>query len=85
MSRKSLEHTLHDYVCLMLDKYFEQLDNEKPNNVHNMVMREVESALLKSMLVFTKKNQSKAAEFLGLSRSTLRKKLREYDYHIDDK
>lgn len=84
MTRKSLEHTLHEYVCLMLEKYFEQLEDQKPKKVYEMVMTEVESALLKSMLDFTKHNQSKAAEFLGLSRSTLRKKLREHDYHIDE-
>lgn len=84
MTRKSLEHTLHEYVCLMLEKYFEQLEDQKPKKVYEMVMNEVESALLKSMLDFTKQNQSKAAEFLGLSRSTLRKKLREHDYQFDD-
>jgi Fis family transcriptional regulator len=84
MTRKSLEHTLHEYVCLMLDKYFEQLEEQKPKKVYDMVMTEVESALLKSMLDFTKRNQSKAAEFLGLSRSTLRKKLRDHDYNVDE-
>ncbi len=84
MTKKNDDHTLHEYVCLMLNKYFEQLDDQKPKKVYNMVMNEVESALLKSMLNFTKNNQSKAAQFLGLSRSTLRKKLREYDYDVDD-
>ncbi|HEV2614255.1 MAG TPA: helix-turn-helix domain-containing protein [Gammaproteobacteria bacterium] len=84
MTRKSLEHTLHEYVSLMLDKYFEELEEQKPKKVYEMVMTEVESALLKSMLDFTKRNQSKAAEFLGLSRSTLRKKLRDHDYNVDE-
>jgi Fis family transcriptional regulator len=84
MTRKNADHTLHEYVCLMLEKYFEQLEDQKPKKVYTMVMNEVESALLKSMLGFTKNNQSKAAEFLGLSRSTLRKKLREHDYDVDN-
>ena len=84
MTKKNGEHTLHEYVCLMLEKYFQQLEDQKPKKVYKMVMTEVESALLKSMLDFAKGNQSKAAQFLGLSRSTLRKKLREHDYHLDE-
>jgi Fis family transcriptional regulator len=42
-------------------------------------MTEVETPLLMAVLEYTKNNQSKAAEILGLNRGTLRKKLKQYD------
>jgi Fis family transcriptional regulator len=82
MTRKPLEHSLHEYVKLTLKDYFEHLDEEKPLNIYAMVISEVEKAIFKTVLKYAKNNQSKAAAYLGLSRSTLRKKLREYD--LDD-
>jgi Fis family transcriptional regulator len=43
-----------------------------------MVMAEVEAPLLAVVLEYTKDNQSRAAELLGLNRGTLRKKMKEY-------
>ena len=44
-----------------------------------MVMEQVEQPLFKSVMDYTGGNQSKAAALLGISRSTLRKKLAQYD------
>jgi Fis family transcriptional regulator len=43
------------------------------------VLTEVETPLLEAVMKYTKNNQSKAAELLGLNRGTLRKKLKQYD------
>jgi Fis family transcriptional regulator len=43
-----------------------------------MVLSEVERPLLEAVLAHTGSNQSKAARVLGISRSTLRKKLIQY-------
>jgi Fis family transcriptional regulator len=43
-----------------------------------MVLEEVEPPLLRAVLRHTRNNQSKAARMLGLSRGTLRKKLKQY-------
>jgi len=42
------------------------------------VLSEIEPPLLKSLMDYTRGNQSRAAVILGLNRSTLRKKLRQY-------
>jgi len=39
---------------------------------------EIEQPLLKTLLDYTRGNQSRASEILGINRSTLRKKLRHY-------
>ncbi len=41
-------------------------------------LQEVEAPLFKAVMNYTKGNQSKAAEMLGINRGTLRKKLRIY-------
>ncbi|MFQ5470336.1 MAG: DNA-binding transcriptional regulator Fis [Gammaproteobacteria bacterium] len=61
-----------------LNIYFSDLDGHCPSDLYEMVLCEVEPPLLKSVLNYTKGNQSKAAEILGLNRSTLRKKLVKY-------
>lgn len=61
-----------------LQNYFAQLDGEKPANIYNMVLAEMEVPLLKVVMRYTNGNQSKAAKVLGISRGTLRKKLAIY-------
>ena len=58
--------------------YFDALGDEETTGLYQMVMREVERPLLLSVLERTGGNQSAAAHLLGMSRGTLRKKLREH-------
>ena len=66
--------------CLLhaLDEYFNSIGDQTTHDLHSLVIKEVEATLLEATLAFTNKNQSKAAEVLGLNRGTLRKKLKEY-------
>ena len=69
---------LHDSVRQALESYFTQLKGQAPNNLYEMVLAEVEVPLLEAVMEYTKENQSRAAILLGLSRGTLRKKLKPY-------
>ncbi len=69
---------LHDSVRQALESYFMQLKGQVPNNLYEMVLAEVEVPLLEAVMEYTKENQSRAAILLGLSRGTLRKKLKIY-------
>ncbi|MGB5199234.1 MAG: helix-turn-helix domain-containing protein [Sedimenticolaceae bacterium] len=62
-----------------LAHYFEQLDGAAPNDLYQLVMQQVEQPLFETVMAFTGGNQSKAAALLGISRSTLRKKLAHYE------
>jgi Fis family transcriptional regulator len=42
-------------------------------------MQQVEQPLFETVMSYTGGNQSKAAQVLGISRSTLRKKLAQYE------
>ena len=44
-----------------------------------MVLTEVEAPLFEAVMRYTKDNQTRASELLGLNRGTLRKKLKQYD------
>ena len=62
-------------------RYIYELDGTLPNDMYDLVLRQVERPLFEAILEHTKGNQSRAAELLGLNRGTLRKKLRSYDLH----
>ena len=61
-----------------LQSYFRDLDGEAPDGVYDMVVRLVEKPLLEVVMSHADNNQSRAAEWLGLNRNTLRKKLVEH-------
>ena len=61
-----------------LSAYFGTLNGHKPGRLYELVLREVEMPLFKSVMDYADGNQSRAATILGINRGTLRKKLREY-------
>ncbi len=69
---------LHDQVHSALVDYFQRLDGDLPCNLYKLVLNEVEEPLLRTVMQYTRGNQTKAAEVLGINRSTLRKKLKCY-------
>lgn len=69
---------LRDCVQDALSRYFQQLDGHPANNLYQMVLSEVEAPLFESTMTYAQGNQTKAASLLGISRSTLRKKLALY-------
>jgi Fis family transcriptional regulator len=69
---------IEECVRVSLQNYFHDLGGEVPSNVYEMVIRLVEKPLLEEVMLQADQNQSKAAEWLGLNRNTLRKKLLEH-------
>lgn len=70
---------LYNAVKHSIRRYLYELDGGTPNQMYDMVLRQVEQPLLEAVLDHTRGNQSKAAEYLGLNRGTLRKKIRTYN------
>lgn len=73
------DEPLRECVRNALKRYFEQLDGHQVNGVYEMVLSEVEPPVLQTALEYCGGNQTRAAQMLGMSRSTLRKKLAQYD------
>lgn len=61
-----------------LNLYFESLNGDRPGDLYDLVIGEVERPLFQAVLDYTDGNQSQAAGILGINRGTLRKKLRFY-------
>lgn len=70
--------SLRDCVEHAVNNYFQHLDGQDVTDVYEMVLAEVESPLLEVVMKYTRHNQTRAAQVLGLNRGTLRKKLKEY-------
>lgn len=69
---------LSSHVRAVMQDYFARLDGHSANNLYELVMREVEQPLILTVLEHCGHNQTKAAKVLGVSRSTLRKKLSQF-------
>jgi len=69
---------LHKHTEDALIQYFESLNGDRPGDLYDLVIGEVERPLFKAVLDYTDGNQSLAAGILGINRGTLRKKLRSY-------
>ncbi len=74
----SQNQTLHDCVRASLQAYFRDLDGTDPADLHDMLIKAVEKPLLEVVMEQSGYNQSRAAQWLGLNRNTLRKKLLEH-------
>ncbi len=61
-----------------LQNYFQSLNGDRPGDLYELVMGEVERPLFKAVMEYTDGNQSQAAGILGINRGTLRKKLKTY-------
>ncbi len=72
------QKTLRDHVEYAMRNYFANLNGEQVTNVYDMVLAEIEGPLLEVVLEYTRGNQTRASEILGLNRGTLRKKLKDH-------
>jgi Fis family transcriptional regulator len=74
MSKKHIQ----ECVRSSLETYLEDLGDSDPDGMYNMLVNVVEKPLLEVVMRHADNNQSKAAQWLGLNRNTLRKKLLEH-------
>lgn len=79
MSAPNENQSIEECVRASLESYFSDLEGETPSNMYDMVLRLVEKPLLDVVMQQSDNNQSRAAQWLGLNRNTLRKKLLEHD------
>lgn len=68
---------LREQIRLALHRYFADLEDGSISDFYKFVLAEVEAPLLEVVMHYAG-NQSKAAEWLGLNRGTLRKLLQKY-------
>ena len=74
MAKKNINKAVRRTV----EAYIADMEDQEITDLYELVLKEVEAPMLNSVLRHTGNNQSKTATMLGLSRGTLRKKLRKY-------
>ncbi len=78
-SSVSSQLSLRECVSRVVRRYLRDLGDHPAEDLHALVLHEVEAPLFAEVLRHYDGNQSRAAAALGINRSTLRKKLRDYD------
>lgn len=66
-----------------IKRYFKDMKGADPQNIHEKIVTEVEKHLIEYVINYTNGNRSRAANILGLSRSTLRKKIGQHQISIE--
>jgi Fis family transcriptional regulator len=72
------KHPVTEVLETHLQRYLDDLGNIPPSNVYDMVISSIEKPMLELIMQHAGNNQSLAAQYLGLNRNTLRKKLLEH-------
>ena len=73
-SKKHIEECVRD----SLEMYFKDLRGVEPAAMYEMILRVVEKPLLDVVMQHAEHNQSRAADWLGINRNTLRRKLLDH-------
>ena len=76
---KQQNEALTSQVVAAVKTYLNTMNMKDANlNLYQLVVEEVEAPLFRTVMEMTRYNQSKAARVLGVSRGTLRTKLKRY-------
>ena len=73
-NKKHIEECVRD----SLEGYFRDLRGVEPTAMYEMILRVVERPLFEVVMKEAGVNQGRAAEWLGINRNTLRRKLVEH-------
>ena len=66
------------FVQQALRNYLAELNGESIDDLYDVVLSQVEAPLLDVLMQYTRGNQTRAADMMGINRGTLRKKLKKY-------
>ena len=74
MSKKAID----DCIRHSVEQYFKDLRGAEPGALHELFLGAAEKPLLEVVMRHAEGNQSKAADWLGINRNTLRRKLQAH-------
>lgn len=72
------ETTLAECVGHAVRRYLDDLGTHQADDLYELFLKEMELPLLREVMDWSDGNQSRAAQTLGISRATLRKKLQTH-------
>ena len=71
------QNELAESVRRALERYFRDMDGERPSDIYDMVLKNVEKPMIETVLGKAEGNLTLAAAMLGIDRNTLRKKMQQ--------
>ena len=71
------QNELAESVRRALERYFRDMDGERPSDIYDMVLKNVEKPMIETVLGKAQDNLTLAAAMLGIDRNTLRKKMQQ--------
>jgi Fis family transcriptional regulator len=74
MSKREID----DCIRKSVEQYLKDLRGAEPGDLHELFLGAAEKPLLEVVLRHAEGNQSKAADWLGINRNTLRRKLLDH-------
>lgn len=79
MQEATPNEALSQQVVGAVKRYLNSMNSKDANlNLYQLIVEEIEAPLFRTVMELTRYNQSKAARVLGVSRGTLRTKLKRY-------
>ena len=72
------QRPLRDSVRQAVSGYVSKLNGKDTEDLYELALCEVEAPMLDVIMQYTRGNQTRAANMMGINRGTLRKKLKKY-------
>ncbi len=69
---------LQEYTRHTIEQYLQNMKGHQAKNLYDFVMNEIEKGLILEVLEYTNGNRTKTSEILGITRTTLRNKIRKH-------
>jgi len=78
MQTQTKASPLRTQAKIAIKNYLSQLNGNDVDDMYDLVLSEIEAPMLEEVMQYTRGNQTRAANLLGINRGTLRKKLKKY-------
>jgi len=69
---------LQNYTRHTVRQYLQYLEGHKAHNLYDFIIDEIEKGIILEVLDFTAGNRTQTSEILGITRTTLRNKIRKH-------
>lgn len=69
---------LQEYTRQTVNRYLRNLKGHQAKNLYDFVIDQIEKGIIVEVLEFTSGNRTQASEILGITRTTLRNKIKKH-------
>lgn len=74
---------LQQYTRQTVKNYLRCMEDHQTENLYDFIIDEIEKGIILEVLEYTKGNQTQSSKILGITRTTLRNKVRKHSLATD--